>query len=122
MCGSGEYEDDFNMIFFCDNCNISVHKRCYGIPTDIGCDEKWLCNLCQAFKEDSLFLRVQCSLCGHPGGAMRPTNLEKAKLNEFYDNFRQNPFEPTEQTAKFELFTKVQTDVDLKTIIEKESK
>lgn len=108
------------MIFFCDNCNISVHKRCYGIKPDIADDEKWLCTLCLAFKEEDLFLRVCCSLCGLPGGAMRPTNLDKEHLVEYYDQLRAQANEVYANNAQFELISKANPHLCLDDVLQLE--
>jgi hypothetical protein len=50
-----------------------VHAKCYGIEGDIETRD-WYCCLCQAFQGPDIF-KVECSLCGYRGGAMRPTNL-----------------------------------------------
>jgi len=70
VCNGEDYNDD-DLIVFCARCNISVHQKCYGIPT-VPHDD-WICDLCQSFQENGRYLR--CPLCTKRGGAMKPTNL-----------------------------------------------
>ena len=67
VCGEGHSDDD-NKIVFCDHCDLAVHQCCYGvehIPAG-----SWLCRLCEYGKDCN---KVRCALCGHGGGAFKPT-------------------------------------------------
>lgn len=73
VCGDGDYEDD-NLIGFCDTCNMSVHNKCYGLKPEVF-KEEFICFGCQAFGKINLLL-VECVLCNHRGGAMKPLDVK----------------------------------------------
>jgi PHD-finger len=103
---------------------VCVHQLCYGIESKL--DElDWYCALCQAFPFDQDILKVSCTLCGHHGGAMRPTNIKCEYLQEFYDQLILSMNYHKAITKEFNmmiLFTKINDDVTLETIIESEKK
>ena len=71
-CQDGDaYEG--NTILFCDNCNLSVHQECYGIPSVPA--GSWFCNVCRVHpskKPDNF----KCEICSHKGGALKPLDEE----------------------------------------------
>ncbi len=54
VCRSPDSEE-FNVMVFCERCNICVHQACYGI-TNIP-DGPWVCRTC------SLGIKPKCELC-----------------------------------------------------------
>jgi hypothetical protein len=91
VCFGGESRDD-NPIVFCEQCNMSTHKSCYGIPTVP--DGDWYCDYCQELSHrkaqkrrnkdkmdekddggyDILTAPCPCTLCPVMGGALKPTD------------------------------------------------
>ncbi|GAA5849428.1 hypothetical protein JCM8547_000445 [Rhodosporidiobolus lusitaniae] len=54
-------------LFQCDNCTLSVHASCYGLPEGHWPYEEWLCDMCdRAEQHNSLVLHPQCLLCPEP--------------------------------------------------------
>lgn len=77
VCFDGAYVDK-NPIIFCDQCNLGVHRYCYGIRVIPGCDVEWLCEAClwmkQHFPHHRLSdapVRPQCCLCPIMGGLLK---------------------------------------------------
>ena len=72
VCFDGE-ANELNPIVFCERCNISVHKTCYGISSIP--DEDWNCDLCVSIKQQKLGKKYEerCILCPVEGGALKNT-------------------------------------------------
>lgn len=69
--GSSPYD---NPIVFCDKCNTSVHKSCYGI-VEIPEDD-WICDFCQHFRQgddndEEMAACWPCALCPVRDGALK---------------------------------------------------
>lgn len=47
ICGDDDYED-WNLIGFCDVCNLPVHAECYGLIDNFNKHTDFICNSCQA--------------------------------------------------------------------------
>ena len=66
------FDDKFwkeNPLVTCDNCHLTVHQACYGIPKlPDGC---WLCQTCESQER---MTRVKCELCPLKGGALKRTD------------------------------------------------
>ncbi|GAA5970836.1 hypothetical protein JCM11641_004472 [Rhodosporidiobolus odoratus] len=53
--------------FQCDNCTLSVHAACYGLPEGEVPYEEWLCDICDREKRRKpLVLHPHCVLCPPP--------------------------------------------------------
>jgi len=71
ICGNDESEP-FDLIVFCDGCNVTVCQSCYSIA-DVP-EGDWFCRPCEAGVRDSKRrLDVTCKLCERQGGALEPT-------------------------------------------------
>jgi NuA3 HAT complex component NTO1 len=58
-----------NPIVFCDNCNLPVHKECYGAPLNVEIpDGEWICDRCAQSAQNE-----QCALCPLSTGIMKRT-------------------------------------------------
>ncbi|BGP15912.1 putative PHD type zinc finger protein with BAH domain-containing protein [Rhodosporidiobolus nylandii] len=54
-------------LFQCDNCTLSVHTSCYGLPEGEYPYEEWLCDMCDLEKRrKSMVLHPTCVLCPQP--------------------------------------------------------
>ncbi|KAJ2957632.1 hypothetical protein NQZ79_g6695 [Umbelopsis isabellina] len=64
--------DDNNAFVYCDNpqCEVIVHQECYAISVAPGPDDVWLCDRCQAQKDDPSEV-VACAICPNKHGAFR---------------------------------------------------
>ena len=89
ICFDGE-STELNPIVYCENCNISVHKCCYGISKIP--EDDWFCDYCintnedlrkgkkgnikaQPFPKNSLGSSLYpCALCTVQEGALKPTD------------------------------------------------
>ncbi|OQR95642.1 kinesin [Thraustotheca clavata] len=69
ICFDGVSEDS-NPIIFCDNCDIAVHQRCYGVA-EIPKSE-FFCDRCIAQRKNPCAL-VFCQLCPMRDGALKQT-------------------------------------------------
>lgn len=71
VCSEDKAFDD-NPLVYCDgrNCNVAVHKACYGIR--IVPKGSWYCNKCVALKKNPN-AKVICELCPSKDGALKPT-------------------------------------------------
>ena len=58
-----------NPLVNCNNCNLTVHQACYGIPKIP--DSSWLCQTCESQER---MARVKCELCPLKGGALKRTD------------------------------------------------
>ena len=58
-----------NPLVDCDNCHLTVHQACYGIPKLP--DGNWLCQTCESQER---MTRVKCELCPMKGGALKRTD------------------------------------------------
>jgi len=68
VCEEGDGSED-NPIVFCDSCNMSVHKECYGNPlVNRIPDDSWVCERCRWQAQDE-----SCALCPVRYGAMKRT-------------------------------------------------
>ena len=74
VCGDTDYDEDTNMIGFCDMCGLSVHRLCYALDK-LDADTDFICNNCKAFGTE-FSMKTCCAFCGNAGGAQLPTNLE----------------------------------------------
>ncbi|XP_050433741.1 protein AF-10-like [Adelges cooleyi] len=63
---------DGNPLVYCDgrNCNVAVHKACYGIR--VVPKGSWYCSKCVAIKKNP-GAKVICELCPSKDGALKPT-------------------------------------------------
>lgn len=71
VCSEDKAFDD-NPLVYCDgrNCNVAVHKACYGIR--VVPKGSWYCNKCVALKKNPS-AKVICELCPSKDGALKPT-------------------------------------------------
>lgn len=71
VCSEDKAFDD-NPLVYCDgrNCNVAVHKACYGIS--VVPKGSWYCNKCVALKKNPNS-KVICELCPSKDGALKPT-------------------------------------------------
>lgn len=71
VCSEDKAFDD-NPLVYCDgrNCNVAVHKACYGIR--VVPKGSWYCNKCVAIKKNPN-AKVICELCPSKDGALKPT-------------------------------------------------
>jgi len=71
VCSEDKAFDD-NPLVYCDgrNCNVAVHKACYGIR--VVPKGSWYCNKCVALKKNPNS-KVICELCPSKDGALKPT-------------------------------------------------
>lgn len=71
VCSEDKAFDD-NPLVYCDgrNCNVAVHKACYGIR--VVPKGSWYCNKCVALKKNPN-AKVICELCPSKDGALKPT-------------------------------------------------
>lgn len=46
VCDS-DVDFDFDQLVSCDQCGITVHQTCYGVPELPGEDDLWLCRSCE---------------------------------------------------------------------------
>ncbi|GAA6007877.1 hypothetical protein JCM10207_004909 [Rhodosporidiobolus poonsookiae] len=68
-------------LFQCDNCTLSMHTSCFGLPEGYAPYEDWLCDLCQREEErDTLVLHPHCVLCPKPEEPEEPTPLTALDL------------------------------------------
>lgn len=71
ICGNDE-SDPFDLIVFCDGCDISVCQSCYSIAKVP--EGEWRCRPCAAGARDrARGLDVTCALCERAGGALERT-------------------------------------------------
>lgn len=63
-------ETSNNQIFCCSDCEISVHKLCYGIIDE--CIDPWWCSPCNMNQHEPC-----CELCLKTGGALKKTTCGK---------------------------------------------
>ena len=98
---------DIDPLVYCDECNLAVHKLCYGIP--VIPDDDWYCNIvsispytvfllliiqCKYWKKkrakDPLtsIQKIKCVLCDQPNGAMKEIYMEKDKWAHIGINFK----------------------------------
>lgn len=71
VCSEDKAFDD-NPLVYCDgrNCNVAVHKACYGIR--VVPKGSWYCNKCVILKKNPN-AKVICELCPSKDGALKPT-------------------------------------------------
>lgn len=71
VCSEDKAFDD-NPLVYCDgrNCNVAVHKACYGIR--VVPKGSWYCSKCVALKKNPN-AKVICELCPSKDGALKPT-------------------------------------------------
>lgn len=71
VCSEDKAFDD-NPLVYCDgkNCNVAVHKACYGIR--VVPKGSWYCNKCVSLKKNPN-AKVICELCPSKDGALKPT-------------------------------------------------
>lgn len=71
VCGEDKAFDD-NPLVYCDgrNCNVAVHKACYGIQ--VVPKGSWYCSKCTVLKKNPN-AKVICKLCPSKDGALKPT-------------------------------------------------
>jgi len=70
-------------LVYCDQCNLAVHKLCYGIEKIP--EDDWFCNTCLYWKKkrskdplvDPDSKPIKCVLCDRKGGAMKECYPEK---------------------------------------------
>lgn len=71
ICGNEESEP-FDLIVFCDGCDITVCQSCYSVPTVP--EGEWLCRPCAAgARSQARGVDVTCAICERSGGALEPT-------------------------------------------------
>lgn len=71
ICGN-EDSESFDLIVFCDRCDITVCQSCYSIAKVP--DGEWFCRPCAVGARDKARgLDVTCVLCERTGGALEPT-------------------------------------------------
>ena len=58
MCDS-DVDFDFDQLVSCDQCGITVHQSCYGVPELPGEDDLWLCRSCE-FKVGHIPIVLAC--------------------------------------------------------------
>ena len=58
MCDS-DVDFDFDQLVSCDQCGITVHQSCYGVPELPGEDDLWLCRSCE-FKVGPTSIVLAC--------------------------------------------------------------
>merc|ERR1711892_1611408 len=72
-------------LVYCDQCNLAVHKLCYGIEKIP--EDDWFCNTCLYWKKkrskdplvDPDSRPIKCILCDRKGGAMKECHPDKEK-------------------------------------------
>ena len=70
VCFDGTFIDK-NPIIFCDQCNIGVHRYCYGIKKIPDEHTEWLCQSCKFIKNKQRKVTMpQCCLCPIVGGLL----------------------------------------------------
>ncbi|KAG2174923.1 hypothetical protein INT43_005985 [Umbelopsis isabellina] len=64
--------DEDNAFVYCDNpqCEVIVHQECYAISVAPGLEDVWLCDRCQAQKDNPSEV-VACAICPNKHGAFR---------------------------------------------------
>ncbi|KAL0077889.1 PHD-zinc-finger like domain-containing protein, partial [Phycomyces blakesleeanus] len=64
--------DDTNPFVYCDgpDCEVIVHRECYGLSKCPGKSDDWFCDRCEAVKENPKTI-VACALCPDIRGAFR---------------------------------------------------
>ncbi len=55
-----DWESD--QLISCDQCGITVHQSCYGVPDAPGVDDMWLCRPCEL--KVGMLLRTDGSVWG----------------------------------------------------------
>lgn len=68
VCSDPETSE--NPVFYCVNCEVGVHKLCYGINVDD--PVMWLCSPCTSSSSDPI-----CELCLKNGGALKKTTCRE---------------------------------------------
>ena len=58
VCDS-DVDFDFDQLVSCDQCGITVHQSCYGVPELPGEDDLWLCRSCE-FKVGPTSIVLAC--------------------------------------------------------------
>lgn len=56
VCDS-DVDFDYDQLVSCDQCGITVHQTCYGVPELPGEDDLWLCRSCE-FKVISVVMHA----------------------------------------------------------------
>ncbi|XP_058097210.1 uncharacterized protein LOC131242526 isoform X3 [Magnolia sinica] len=73
VCCSGDDGEQSNGLLFCDACNVSVHRKCYGVR-DVPVD-RWLCSWCNIRDRLETYSKP-CFLCPKAGGALKPVSKD----------------------------------------------
>ena len=72
ICCTGDMGERSTQLIVCSSCNVTVHKKCYGVQENID-GESWLCTWCQHKNDASAGEPVKpCVLCPKQGGALKP--------------------------------------------------
>ncbi|XP_024020764.1 uncharacterized protein LOC21398060 isoform X2 [Morus notabilis] len=74
FCSGGDTGKELNRLVSCSSCQVSVHKKCYGVQEE-AVDPSWLCTWCkQKSSDSSRDLEKPCVLCPKQGGALKPVS------------------------------------------------
>ncbi|KAM6542936.1 hypothetical protein CsatB_007383 [Cannabis sativa] len=71
FCSTDDSGKEFNRLVSCSSCQVSVHRKCYGVQGDV--DSSWLCSRCKQ-TTDSKDSTKPCVLCPKQGGALKPAH------------------------------------------------
>jgi len=63
VCDS-DVDFDFDQLVSCEQCGITVHQTCYGVPELPGEDDLWLCRSCEFKVPMPSFSLTPCPICG----------------------------------------------------------
>ena len=74
VCFDGSFSE-WNPIVFCDECNVGVHRFCYGIGRVPKEEEMWRCDGCEWRRchPESRRSAPQCAVCPLRGCALKQT-------------------------------------------------
>lgn len=72
VCDDNDQETNINPIFLCEDCNIGVHKLCYGVTASSGVVDPWWCSPCSIGQTGAI-----CELCLQSGGALKKTTCNR---------------------------------------------
>lgn len=76
FCCLGDTGEVLNQLIVCDSCQVSVHKKCYGVQEDV--HASWLCSWCKHVNSavnGSDKAHKPCVLCPNQEGGSKPVHM-----------------------------------------------